>query len=243
MSSTAAYHRSSQLCTFVQICHIISTLTIAFTLLTLPAIAQSNLTFITTPTDAFQCIPLMLSWSGGSPPFSLAIVSSGIATPLQLYPDLSGLEFSWSSNISAGTTITFQLTDAEGDIAVSPAALTIQAGSNSCLPMSTSSTTQSVLSSHSHSHTLTSSNISTTASATASISESITKPLDLGPGPYSGIAIGGAFALAGAVLLLVMMRRRCRRKIVSRSPRGEFSNNCAEPVVDASSGLGRSGPQ
>ncbi|TFK85750.1 hypothetical protein K466DRAFT_178443 [Polyporus arcularius HHB13444] len=189
------------------------TVTITITIYTSPTIAQSDLAFIAMLSNITQCVPITVSWSGGIPPFDLALVCPGIATPLQLYTGLADDSFQWSANISAGTTVSFQLEDAEGEMVVSQAALTIAPGPDFCLPTSvtsTSTTSQSTASPSGHS--------TTTASPTPTVFESVKKPNDLGAASYSGIAIGGTFALVGAVVLLVMVRRRCRRR-VSRYPR------------------------
>ncbi|KAI0682886.1 hypothetical protein C8T65DRAFT_261262 [Cerioporus squamosus] len=191
--------------------------TIAVTIFTSPTTAQFDLTFRSMPSNIAQCTPVTISWSGGTPLFDLALVSSG-ATPLQVYTGLAGDSFQWSANISAGTTVSFQLTDAKGDIIVSPTALTIASGPDFCLPISTASTSQSPLTSNPNS--LPSEHSSPTTSPTStSVSESITKPSNLGPASYSGIAIAGAFALVGAIVLLVIVRRKCRRRVASRYPR------------------------
>ncbi|RPD60513.1 hypothetical protein L226DRAFT_570016 [Lentinus tigrinus ALCF2SS1-7] len=218
----AVYPRCPRLC--ASFCHVITVFTIVFTILTSSTIAQSDLTFTNTPSHVAQCTPFTISWSGGLPPFNLAIVGPWVNTPLQLYTELGSSSFNWSTDVPAGTTVSFQLSDAGGEMVRSQAALTVEPGPASCLP---SSTSQTSLSSHSASQSLSSvfSSTLTTASPTASISGSLIQASDLGPGPYSGIAIGGAFAIAGAVLLLVMLRRKCRRQGVSRGPEVDLNES------------------
>ncbi|KAI0671720.1 hypothetical protein C8Q78DRAFT_991290 [Trametes maxima] len=90
---------------------------------------------INTPNPPTQCIPVQLTWTGGQAPFFLAIKPGGqpSASALQQYSGLTTNSFTWSTNITAGTSIGFTLTDSAGNQAQS-AAVTIQSGpDNSCL--------------------------------------------------------------------------------------------------------------
>ncbi|KAI0649132.1 hypothetical protein C8Q79DRAFT_1041602 [Trametes meyenii] len=96
---------------------------------------------INTPNPPTQCVPVQLSWTGGQAPFFLALIAvcsikpggQPSASALQQYSGLTTNSFTWSTNITAGTSIGFTLTDSAGNQAQS-AAVTIQSGpDSSCL--------------------------------------------------------------------------------------------------------------
>ncbi|KAI0787709.1 hypothetical protein C8Q74DRAFT_1315534 [Fomes fomentarius] len=86
---------------------------------------------INTPNPPTQCVPSRFTWSGGQG----TIAPGGVpgATAFQQYTGVTGTAFTWSTNISAGTSIGLTLTDSNGAVAQS-APVTIQAGpDSSCL--------------------------------------------------------------------------------------------------------------
>ncbi|KAI0635911.1 hypothetical protein C8Q77DRAFT_1100354 [Trametes polyzona] len=95
-------------------------------------VAAANAQFqIFTPRPPTQCIPTQLNWQGGT----RAIVPGGQpqAAALQQYANLQGTSFTWATNISAGTSINFALTDQTGATAQT-APVDIQPGpDSSCL--------------------------------------------------------------------------------------------------------------
>ncbi|KAI0775221.1 hypothetical protein BD413DRAFT_296530 [Trametes elegans] len=120
---------------------------------------------INTPNPPTQCVPVQITWSNGQPPFFLVSFAcdASVKTPnetghcssnfsikpggqptaaaLQQYTGLTGNSFTWSSNITAGTSVGFTLTDAQGNVAQS-AAVTIQDGpDSSCLNGGSASST------------------------------------------------------------------------------------------------------
>ncbi|KAI0367743.1 hypothetical protein BV20DRAFT_535860 [Pilatotrama ljubarskyi] len=62
---------------------------------------------INTPNPPSQCVPVQITWTGGTPPYFL------------------GPPFTWQTNISSGQSVFFQVTDNTGSVAQS-APVTIQ---------------------------------------------------------------------------------------------------------------------
>ncbi|KAI9060661.1 hypothetical protein FKP32DRAFT_1605457 [Trametes sanguinea] len=94
------------------------------------------------------CVPVQLTWSGGTPPYFLTIFPGGHPEEpaLQQYPNLQGTSFTWSTNITAGTLVGFQLTDHNGQIAQSSSVQIMSGRSTadtSCLTGGSSSDTSS----------------------------------------------------------------------------------------------------
>ncbi|KAH9945451.1 uncharacterized protein BXZ73DRAFT_73597 [Epithele typhae] len=88
---------------------------VALALCVAGASAQSFL--INTPVPPpVQCVTSQLSWTGGEAPFFLQIVPGGIpgAAALQQYSNLQASPFTWTTNISAGTSLGLSLTDHSG---------------------------------------------------------------------------------------------------------------------------------
>ncbi|RPD60069.1 hypothetical protein L226DRAFT_560454 [Lentinus tigrinus ALCF2SS1-7] len=112
---------------------------VAVALLAAGASAQFQ---INTPNPPTQCVPTQFTWTGGTAPYFLVINPGGVtgAAALQQYSGLTGTSFTWSTNITAGTSIGLALTDATGTT-VQSAPVTIQSGpDNSCLTGETSAT-------------------------------------------------------------------------------------------------------
>ncbi|RDX57309.1 hypothetical protein OH76DRAFT_1459876 [Lentinus brumalis] len=90
---------------------------------------------INTPNPPTQCVPTQFTWSGGTPPFFLVINPGGQpgAAALQQYPNLQSSPFTWSSNITAGTSISLSLTDSTGANALSAPVTILSGPDSSCL--------------------------------------------------------------------------------------------------------------
>ncbi|CAE7215251.1 unnamed protein product [Rhizoctonia solani] len=87
---------------------------------------------INTPASLVQCQPTQLSWIATNTPVYISIIPGGNASAPALV-DLgqqSGTSMTWAVNITAGTSITCRITDANGAIAYS-ASVSVQSSSNS----------------------------------------------------------------------------------------------------------------
>ncbi|EIW52028.1 uncharacterized protein TRAVEDRAFT_89834, partial [Trametes versicolor FP-101664 SS1] len=93
---------------------------------------------IDTPSPApTQCAPAILQWSGGAPPYFLAIVGTGdLAVALQRYDGLFDTSFLWSTNITARTSIALTVTDVTGTLAQSAPFIIHSSSDISCLESS-----------------------------------------------------------------------------------------------------------
>ncbi|OSD06555.1 hypothetical protein PYCCODRAFT_945619 [Trametes coccinea BRFM310] len=102
------------------------------------AVAVSAQQFtINTPNPPTVCVPVQLTWSGGTriPLLPGNIFPGGHPEEqaLQQYPNLEGTSFTWSTNITAGTLVGFQLTDHNGQIAQSSSVQIMSGPDTSCL--------------------------------------------------------------------------------------------------------------
>ncbi|PIL35599.1 hypothetical protein GSI_02327 [Ganoderma sinense ZZ0214-1] len=172
----------------------LSTCLVAAALLVAAVNAQFQ---INTPASITQCVPVQFSWTGGEQPYFLACVINpgGVtgAAALQQYTGLTGTSFTWSANISEGTSIGLQLTDSTGAIAQS-APVTIQSGpSNSCLTGETSAASGASTTAAGGTTSAANSGTSTTAPAA---SGSATKAATSGSASASGSKTSGSAASA-----------------------------------------------
>jgi len=96
---------------------------------------------INTPTNVVVCQPILLTWSGGTPPYFLSVLpgSQPNAAALVDLGQQSGTSFTWTVNIAAGTSIGLNLRDSSGLVAQS-APFTINSGTDSSCVGKTPST-------------------------------------------------------------------------------------------------------
>ncbi|KZS94252.1 hypothetical protein SISNIDRAFT_453988 [Sistotremastrum niveocremeum HHB9708] len=133
---------------------------------------------IFTPSDAFECQDLTLSWEGGVAPFFVSVVKADdpCADSLADIPETNGNSVTWKVNITAGTTVAFTLEDGNGDESWT-GDVTIKPGSSSsCLVSAAVKEPQDGSSSKSSSST---SKTSTSSSTSTSTSSTITPPVDI----------------------------------------------------------------
>ncbi|KZT51379.1 hypothetical protein CALCODRAFT_503585 [Calocera cornea HHB12733] len=95
------------------------------------AFAQTagNLT-VSTPSSLVTCQPALITWSGGVSPYFLSVLPGGqtSASALESFPTQTGSSYTWPKvDIQAGTLITIQIRDGQGNIQYS-SPVTIQAG-------------------------------------------------------------------------------------------------------------------
>ncbi|KIP05835.1 hypothetical protein PHLGIDRAFT_19585 [Phlebiopsis gigantea 11061_1 CR5-6] len=93
---------------------------------------------VNTPNTPIECVPTQITWTtGGTAPFTLVIQEPDAnGTPVQIYSGINTNSFSWSTNITSGTSIGITVRDNSGVNAQS-APVTIAAGtSDSCLSTS-----------------------------------------------------------------------------------------------------------
>ncbi|GJN87108.1 hypothetical protein Rhopal_000053-T1 [Rhodotorula paludigena] len=110
--------------------------------------AQTPL-FINTPSQLFQCQPVLLTWGGGEAPYYVRVVPGGqpTATPLAtLQSAVDATTYSWRPALDVGTQITLLVSDNRGQSQGS-APVTIMAGDTSCLNQASSSSASSSASS------------------------------------------------------------------------------------------------
>ncbi|CAE7106414.1 unnamed protein product [Rhizoctonia solani] len=90
---------------------------------------------INTPASVVQCQPVQVSWTSANTPVFISIIPGGQAgaAALQDFGQQTGTSLTWTANIAAGTSITFQLRDSTGAVAFS-SPVTVQSSSDSsCL--------------------------------------------------------------------------------------------------------------
>jgi len=90
---------------------------------------------INTPASLVQCQPILLMWSGGTPPYYLSLIPAGQVSAPALYnfPTQNGTQLTWTVDQAAGSTFNFELKDSTGAVAYSDI-VTVQTSSDkSCL--------------------------------------------------------------------------------------------------------------
>ncbi|KAF8910669.1 hypothetical protein CPB84DRAFT_1743490 [Gymnopilus junonius] len=103
-------------------------------------LAQSSTLTINTPIAPVVCEPLLINWSGGTPPYFLSIVPGNQpgAAALFDFGQQNGNSITWTVNVTAGTTLGLDLRDNTGTLAQS-ASFTIQSSTNTACLTSTGS--------------------------------------------------------------------------------------------------------
>ncbi|CAD6564557.1 MAG: hypothetical protein CYPHOPRED_004069 [Cyphobasidiales sp. Tagirdzhanova-0007] len=98
------------------------------------AFAQDALV-IQSPPSLVQCQPTLVSWSGGTQPYYVAILPGGqaSATALESFPEQTGDSYTWTVDLAAGQEVTFRVTDSTGAINYSSQVM-IYAGSSTTSP-------------------------------------------------------------------------------------------------------------
>ncbi|BEI85039.1 hypothetical protein CcaverHIS002_0504400 [Cutaneotrichosporon cavernicola] len=106
----------------------------AATVLALGVLAQEG-PKINTPTALVTCQPSKISWTGGVPPYFVSALPGGQAgaAPLKDWGQQSGTELTWVVDLPAGTSISMQVKDSNGDVNYAQA-VDVRAGSDTkCL--------------------------------------------------------------------------------------------------------------
>ncbi|OXG89300.1 hypothetical protein C348_00256 [Cryptococcus neoformans Gb118] len=164
----------------------------ALILLTAVAGVLADLT-VSSPASLIQCQPVLLSWSGGSAPYYLAIIPGGEASAASLkdFGEQSGTSLTWTVDIASGTSVSVKVTDSTGTINYS-SPVTIMAGSSSsCVSTSTAAT-------GSTESTDSSSSASTVAAAAASSVDSTSADSTSASSAASGASTASSSSSASA---------------------------------------------
>ncbi|KAH9888365.1 hypothetical protein C8Q73DRAFT_794139 [Cubamyces lactineus] len=94
---------------------------------------------IDTPALVEQCVPVLATWEGGFPPyqFSIELIDLSMQNVISgghligLFLNIDATQFLWPANVSAGTTIVWEIVDSRGEVAQTPS-FVIQPGSADC---------------------------------------------------------------------------------------------------------------
>ncbi|EED85968.1 predicted protein [Postia placenta Mad-698-R] len=133
---------------------------------------------INTPSDVSECIPTLLTWSGGTGPYYLSIEPGNdpSGAPLQQYGPLDGTSFTWPTNITSSQQVSLTIKDSTG-ATNQCAPFNINAGSSSCIGASASASSgASSASTASSASGASSSAAATTAASGSSAAASSTAP-------------------------------------------------------------------
>ena len=68
------------------------------------------------PPSLIECVPANISWTGGMPPYSLQINLGTPGEMVQQFDDIFATSFVWSTDVAAGTQVSFQLGDEQTDV-------------------------------------------------------------------------------------------------------------------------------
>ncbi|KAJ4477180.1 hypothetical protein J3R30DRAFT_3483083 [Lentinula aciculospora] len=94
---------------------------------------------INTPASLTVCQPVLIQWTGGTPPYFLSVYNSGSpSTNAETLTTTNSTSFTWTVNIAAGQSIGFNIVDNTG-LQKQSAAVSIQSGSSTdCVGQSVS---------------------------------------------------------------------------------------------------------
>ncbi|KAI0363767.1 hypothetical protein BV20DRAFT_86967 [Pilatotrama ljubarskyi] len=96
------------------------------------------------PQTLTQCMPVNISWNDiGLDPYSLAIISGQAPFLIERWDNIDNTWITWDTNVTAGSSISFVLTDMFGDSTVSNHITVRDSGNSSCLSSSSSSASTS----------------------------------------------------------------------------------------------------
>ncbi|GAA5834079.1 hypothetical protein JCM3766R1_004452 [Sporobolomyces carnicolor] len=178
---------------------------------------------INTPTTGlFTCEPYLISFSGGSAPYTIRANQGGSVSQVleTIATDVSGTSYTWNVNLAAGQSVTLALTDATG-ATVYADQVTVQAGSStSCVGQSASSSAAAGSSTAASSATSAASSASSTAAGAASSAKSAASSVASGASsaaksaassaasaaPTSGashLAVGAGLGVVGGLVALL----------------------------------------
>ncbi|KAF9791019.1 hypothetical protein BJ322DRAFT_1039267 [Thelephora terrestris] len=76
---------------------------------------------INTPGSVVQCQPVLLTWSGGTPPYYLSLIPAGqVSAPaLETFPTQNGTQLTWTVDQQQGASFNIALKDSTGAVAYS----------------------------------------------------------------------------------------------------------------------------
>ncbi|KAF8233195.1 hypothetical protein L208DRAFT_1396109 [Tricholoma matsutake] len=189
----------------------------------LTAVFAQSLT-VNTPSNVQNCVPILLTWSGGAPPYYLFIIPANQpdTQPIVTFPPTSANSLTYLVNIPSGTNVVLSLRDSTGNT-VSSAPFLIGgtvttcsssgsgSGSGSSTPTTAGATTPSGLSSTGISTLLltTSTFPATTASRSStgsgsSSGSSTSRPATTSNAASTQAAQLGAAGLIGAAVIALM---------------------------------------
>ncbi|EIW52088.1 uncharacterized protein TRAVEDRAFT_24770 [Trametes versicolor FP-101664 SS1] len=74
---------------------------------------------INEPDGFTQCVPTLITWSGGEGPFILVIQSGGNREPVEEFPNIpaGSTDFLWQTNVLSRTLVSLELVDSTGEVA------------------------------------------------------------------------------------------------------------------------------
>ncbi|KAI0673181.1 hypothetical protein C8Q78DRAFT_990466 [Trametes maxima] len=89
---------------------------------------------LNTPADAHQCIPTLITWSGGNGLFFLRVLSGIERNPIQEFGGLPADQhsFLWQTNVASGSLVSLDLADDVGGELVQSGFFVIGDGPSNC---------------------------------------------------------------------------------------------------------------
>jgi len=159
---------------------------------------------INTPSNIVQCQPFQFTWTAGQGPYYLSLIPAGqpTAPAIKVFPEQTGLTYTWIVDLPQGTTFDVALRDQTGSTMYSDQA-TIQPGTDStCLNTAVTETqgSSSGGSSPSSSGSSASPSSSNSGSSTNTAGGSTQSGSAARGSSYSTFAIAGLMGLVGAAL-------------------------------------------
>jgi len=185
-----------------------------FALIALLASGATAQFTINTPLNVQVCLPVLLSWTGGNPPYFLSILPAGqpAANALVDLGQQSGNSVTWIANLPVGTGAFLNLRDSTGTLAQS-GTFNVQSGTNtSCVGQAaaTSAGPSATGGSSGGSTTQASANSGATTSPTTKGATTSSAGATTSPSPSKAAAVAqyapiGAAAMIGAAILSLVV--------------------------------------
>jgi len=176
-------------------------------LIALLASSASAQFMINTPTNVGVCLPELLSWTGGTPPYFLSILPAGQPSAPALV-DLgtqTGTQVTWVANLAVGVSAFLDLRDNTGALAQSGTFIISAGGNTSCVgqtPVTSGSSAGPTTAAGGSSPSTNSGSPPTTKSSTSTTAKVANPSKAAAVSQYAPV---GAAALIGAALFAIVV--------------------------------------
>ncbi|KAI1786273.1 hypothetical protein LXA43DRAFT_870585, partial [Ganoderma leucocontextum] len=61
------------------------------------------------PLSLTECVPVNITWTGGTPPYSLQVNLGNSSETIRQFDDIFNTSFVWDTDVPAGTLVSFDI--------------------------------------------------------------------------------------------------------------------------------------